>query len=104
MSKFFNQLKVYRGEVYDSKKEADYARDLYFLKLAGEIKKVSRQVKFKVNIKSHHICNYIADFVVTTKKGIKEIHEVKGFKTKDFKLKWKLIEAIYGSKYKMILI
>ena len=43
-----------------------------------------------------HLTNYFIDFVVQENDGTESYVEVKGFETKEFKLKWKLLEAIYG--------
>ena len=103
-NKYGNTRKVYGGQVYDSKKESRQAQELDLLIKAHEIKGYERQVRFSIDVNGYHICNYIADFVIENLDGSKEILEVKGFATEIFRLKWKLIEALYGDTYKMVLI
>lgn len=103
-NKYGAKKTVYGGLKYDSKKEAGYARDLDKLIKAKEIRSYEQQVRFSIDVGGKHICNYIADFVVTSRDGSREIHEVKGFATEIFRLKWKLMEALYGKEYKLVLI
>ena len=103
-SKYGNKTKVYGGLSYDSKKEARYAQDLELRQKAGEIKEITPQFRMSIDVGGYHICNYIADFMVVLSDGSREIHEVKGWATEIFRIKWKLIEAIYGEEYKLILI
>lgn len=103
-SKYGAKKSTFKGEVYHSKKEAGYARDLDLLKKAGEIKDYQRQVRFSIDFGRYHICNYYADFVVEMNDGSKEIHECKGFQTEVFRLKWKLMEVIYSKDYKLVMI
>lgn len=102
--KYGNETKQYNGITYDSKAEARYARDLDLLKKAGEIKEWEGQHRLSLDVNGYHICNYIVDFKVTNKDGEIELHEVKGFRTAVFNLKWKLTEALYSDKYKLVLI
>lgn len=103
-NKYGAKKKVFNNEIYDSKKEAGYAQDLELLKKGKVIKDYERQVTFHININGYPICGYRADFVVYNIDGSKEIHEVKGFATEIFRIKWKLMEAIYGEEYKLVLI
>jgi hypothetical protein len=102
-SKFNNKKTVFNGLVYDSKFEAGYAGELALRLKVKEIKKIERQVRIPLDVNGFHICSYIADFVVTNKDGSKEIHETKGFATEVFRLKWKLLEALYP-EYTLVLI
>ena len=103
-SKYGNKTKVYNGLQYDSKAEARYAQELQLRQKAGEIKEITPQFRLSLDVNGFHICNYIADFMVVLRDGSMEIHEVKGFYTDIFRMKWKLTEALYGDKYKLILI
>lgn len=102
--KYGNKKTEYNGRFFDSKREASYAQDLDLLKRAGEIKEWTPQFKLSMDVNGHHITNYFVDFHIIDKSGKEEIHEVKGFETKEWKLKWKLCEAIFGEKYKLVLI
>lgn len=103
-SKYGAQKKEYNGIYYHSKKEAGYAQELDLLKKAGEIQEWSGQVRLSLDVNGYHICNYVVDFMVINKDGEKELHEVKGFETDTWRLKWKLAEAIYGKQYRLVVI
>lgn len=92
-NKFHNKRTTYGGNKFDSKGEASYAEELDWRIKAGEIQGYERQVKIELKVNGVLICNYYADFVVTDKHGAKEIHEYKGFLTKDFTIKWRLLDA-----------
>lgn len=59
---------------------------------------VEYQVPFKVTVRNSHICKYLLDFRVTYADDHIEHHDVKGYATEVYKLKKKLVEAIYGIK------
>ena len=86
--------------VYDSKFEASYANDLHLLKKAKHIKDYEPQVKLPLNINGYNIGSYTADFIVHHLDGSKEIVETKGYATPVFRLRWKIVEALYQDKYK----
>jgi hypothetical protein len=93
--KFNNIPKRYGGKTYQSTLEANYAAHLDLLKRVKEIQSYEQQKVFRLDINGHHIANYIADFVVIGKHGREEIHEVKGIELAPFKLKWKMMKALY---------
>lgn len=103
-SKYGNQTREYNGRTYDSKLEARYAQDLDLLKKAKQIKDWEGQYRIKLDVNGYHICNYIVDFKVTMPDGSIELHEVKGFRTSTWELKWKLTEALFGKEYKLVVI
>lgn len=94
-SKFNNKSTVYKGIRYDSIKEAEYAKTLDLRILAGEVKEWTRQFKISLDLNGVHITNYFIDFRVTMADGSIEYHEVKGFETEVWRLKWLLSTAIY---------
>lgn len=102
--KYNNQSKEYNGHLYHSKKEAEYARDLDLLIRAGEILEWKPQFKLSLDVNGYHICNYYVDFWVLPSGGGEELHEVKGFETDVWRMKWKLTEALYSDKYKLVVI
>lgn len=96
--KYNNQKTIVDGIEFDSKKEADYYIHLKLLKKAGEIRDIGLQQRFvlqpgfeKNGVKYQPI-TYIADFVITNNDGTTEVIDVKGFETKEFKIKKKLFE------------
>jgi hypothetical protein len=93
-NKYGAKKSSYNGMKFDSKGEAGYCEQLDWRIKAGEIQGYERQVKIELKVNGVLICNYYADFVVTDKYGAKEVHEYKGFLTKDFQLKWRLLQAL----------
>lgn len=93
-SKFGAKKQVTGGRRYDSKKEAGHAEKLEILRLAKEIKEYVPQFPLILKVNGRKICGYKMDFKVTLPDGTIELHEVKGFSTYDWTLKWKLLEAI----------
>ena len=102
-NKYGNKTAIYKETRYDSQKEANYAAQLDWRKKAGEIAEIKKQHKLSIDIDGVHICNYYVDFMVTYPDGRIEYHEVKGFATAEWMLKWKLAQVIYG-KEKFVLI
>lgn len=100
--KYGNRKISVNGFVFDSKREAKRFSELLLLLKAGEISNLQRQVKFelvpsqKVNGKViERPVHYIADFVY--QEGDKTIVEdTKGFKTKDYIIKRKLMLYKHG--------
>jgi len=89
------------GTRFDSKKEAEYYQELLLRIKAGEIKSITLQPEyvlqeaFRKNGKHHRAIKFRADFEVLYPDGKIEIIDVKGYKTKEFKIKQKLFEAKY---------
>jgi hypothetical protein len=97
-SKYHSQWTEYKGVKYQSKREARYAADLDLLVKAKEIKGWRRQVSFDLIVNSVNICKYVVDFEVEFANGQKEFHEVKGFSTDLFRLKFALFQALYPNQ------
>lgn len=99
-SKYGNLKTEYGGYVYMSKKEANYAMQLDYMKkatkLADRVSHYNRQVPFQITVNGKKICKYLADFEVFYVDGRKEIVDVKGVRTNVYTLKKKLVEAQYG--------
>lgn len=95
-SKYKNKSAESGGKIYDSKMEARYAEKLEWRKKAGEIKEIIPQFCLRLDLNGKHICKYYVDFKVVYPDGKEEFHEVKGFETDVWKLKWKMALAIYG--------
>lgn len=100
-SKYGARKTEYNGVIYDSKREAEYARDLDLMKGAGIISDYERQPvfllqkRFMHNRKIIRPIRYIADFKVTYPDGRVEVIDVKGFKTPEFKIKQKMFYFNY---------
>lgn len=101
--KFGNDASTYKGIRYHSKREAEYARELDFRILAGELKEVRRQVPIDLIVNGHKICTYTIDFVEIDHKGNEMWTEVKGYPTPEWRLKWKLFDALYPDREKQVI-
>jgi hypothetical protein len=84
----------YKGTIYDSKFEANYAAELDLLQKAGEIIRWERQVKLPLTVNGYVVCDYWIDFIAY-REGETEYIECKGYPTPVWKLKWRLFEALY---------
>jgi hypothetical protein len=93
-----NKYRAVKTEVdgyrFDSRKEAARYQELKLLEKAGEISNLELQVKFSLDIEGHHICNYIADFCYD-EKGQVIVEDSKGVRTPVFRIKAKLMWALY---------
>lgn len=116
-NKYYSRKVTIDGVTFDSQKEARRFRELCLLEKAGKITNLQRQVKFEL-IPSQRIdgkvveraCTYVADFVYETpiyfgktiigKKAI--VEDTKGFKTKDYIIKRKLMLHVHGIKIQEI--
>lgn len=102
MRKGFNKYRAKKTEyneiLYDSKKEAEFARklDLTRKSIGNTIIDIQRQIPFEIKVNGVKICKYVLDFLVKHQDGSIEYIDVKGFKTPVYRLKKKLVEAIYG--------
>ena len=93
------------GFKFDSKWEAERYGQLSSMSLAGIVKDLQRQIKYDIVINDQKICRYIADFVyiLVNEDGSEEkiVEDAKGMQTSDFKLKKKLMEAVFNIKIKI---
>ncbi len=95
MNKYRNKPTIYRGRRYASIAEAEYAMNLDWKVIAGEVIRWTPQVKIPLVVHDTKICDYIIDFLVVDKNGKELFVEVKGVETKDWKIKWKLAHVLY---------
>lgn len=87
------------GITHASKKEAKRWADLQLLQKAGRIRDLERQVVFDLKVNGNKVCKYIADFVYTEYEHGQwspVVEDAKGWPTPVYKLKRKLMKAIYG--------
>lgn len=102
-NKFKAVRQTYNGRSYHSKKEAQYAAELDWLKKAKQIKEITPQFKISIDVNDEHITNYFMDFKVVLPDGRIEMHEVKGAETDTWRIKWRLAKAL-NPDWKFILI
>ena len=95
-SKYRNKPVMHNGVRFDSKAELKRWIELDLMERAGMITYLSRQVRYKLSVCGLHICTYVADFVYTDQSHAKVVEDVKGFRTKEYAIKKKLMKALYG--------
>ena len=93
-SKYGNTPTHINGFRFDSKKEATRYLVLADMARHGEITKLALQPRFPVKIEGRKICTYVADFQYL-KDGKLVVEDVKGMRTQVYKLKKKMVEALY---------
>ena len=96
MSKYHAVKTEVDGYVFASKAEANRYSQLKLMEMAGEISYLELQPKFPIVVNGVKICTYIADFRYLYCGTNQIIEDVKGMKTPVYKLKKRLVEALYG--------
>ena len=108
MTKYKSRKVTVNGVVFDSRKEANRWCELALLQKAGQVTDLQRQVKYEL-IPSQRIdgkvaeraCTYVADFVYR-ENGKTVVEDTKGFKTKDYIIKRKLMLWVHGIRVKEV--
>ena len=97
MSKYRNKRVTLDGYRFDSQAEARRYQELRLLHQAGEIEELLVHPKFKLVVNGVLICTYTADFQYR-ENGEKVVEDVKSKPTitYSYKLKKKLMKAVYG--------
>lgn len=122
MNKYRAQKCIVNGITFDSRKEGNRYQELLLLIRAGAIQNLRRQVKYvlipaqyetyeRYGKKGQRLkdgrrvlekeCTYVADFVYE-ENGKEIVEDTKGFKTKDYILKRKLMLYIHGIRIKEV--
>ena len=98
-SKYFNEPVVYDGRRFASKAEGSRYLALKTVETLGQIHELRCQVRFPFVINRVKIGAYVADFVyLEAFTGRLIVEDVKGYRTREYKLKAKLMLAIHGIK------
>lgn len=100
MRKYRNIKTVVGEKTFDSRKEANRYGILKIMEKQGMISELRCQVPFKLIVGGLLICTYKADFVYQM-EGKEVVEDVKGFVTKEFKLKQKLMKALFDIDIKI---
>ena len=96
-SKFNNKKTIIDEIEFHSEREAKYYKKLKILLKAGEIGLLEMQVPYELNPGGSYSYKYIADFVFfDSKTGEKNVVDVKGFRTKEYIRKRRLMKKVYG--------
>lgn len=115
MNKYRNKKVIVDGISFDSKKEARYYLLFREMEKKGEIFDLRLQVRYEIipSVWKEEICylktktktirrcvqkavHYIADFVYTDKDGNECVIDAKGYRTKEYLLKKKIMLAYKG--------
>ncbi len=87
------------GRTFDSKREATRWSQLCLLQLAGKVRNLEPQVEYPVVVNGVSVCSYFADFrYFDCEKRKWVVEDAKGVRTAVYKLKKRLVEALYGIK------
>lgn len=108
MTKYKSRKVTVGGKVFDSRKEYVRYCELLLLQKAGDISDLQTQVKFELIPSQKEFgkvveraCTYVADFVYEY-DGKKVVEDTKGFKTKDYIIKRKLMLWVHGIRIKEV--
>ena len=82
------------------RQEKERYEELLWLEKAGEIADLESHPRFSLDVNGVHICDYIADEVFFEGEQ-RVVVDVKGVETAEFKLKAKLMLAIYGIEVRL---
>ena len=95
MTKYHAVKTVIDGIRFDSKAEAARYNTLKLLERNGDISTLMVHPVYPLEVNGQKIGKYIADFVYW-ENGREVVEDVKGVKTPTYRLKAKLVKAIYG--------
>jgi len=94
-SKYHAKKTTVDGIAFASKGEASRYQMLKLEQQVGAISNLRLQVPYPCTVNDRPICTYIADFVYI-RDGAEVVEDFKGFRTPEYKLKKKLVEALHG--------
>jgi hypothetical protein len=99
--KYNNIPSICEGVKFASKGEAKRYRELLLLKAAGEIDDLQLQVKYPLIVNGTRVAFYVADFTYN-QNGSQVIEDFKGVSTAIFRLKWKILQAMFAEDKNII--
>lgn len=95
--KYGNKFQEVDGIRFHSKHEAGEYLKLKALEKGGLIRDLVLQKPFKLQVNGVLICTYIADFVYYDVKAQQTVvADAKGYRTREYVIKKRLMQAIYG--------
>lgn len=89
------------GLEFASQKEARRYQALLILERAGQIRDMELQPRFPCRVNDLLVCTYVADFRYI-EDDLSVVEDVKGMKTDVYRIKAKLVKALYGFTIKEI--
>ena len=102
-SKYRNIRTVVDGHKFASKAEARRYGELKLLEKSKSIFNLYLQRPFYITIHGVHVCTYICDFSYTEMpSGAYVVEDVKGVRTAAYRIKAKLMRAVYGITIKEV--
>lgn len=105
-SKFNNRpLRCKAGSMHQSTSEARRCDELHLMQSGGLIRELIAhpQVRFRLDVDGHHICDYLADFVYfDNERNCEVVEDVKGHQTEVSKFKLKLMAAVHGVNVELV--
>ena len=99
VSKFGNkQTAASDGTVFTSKRECKRYEELSLLQRMGKIRALATQVPYELIPKQagERACSYVADFTYLDEQNFFHVEDTKGFRTRDYIIKRKLLNWIHG--------
>lgn len=95
-SKYRAQPTTVDGVRFASKREANRDGELHNLQRAGLISDLQRQQAFPLKVNGYLVATYVADWTYRDAAGNIVVEDAKGFSTKEFILKSRLLKALTG--------
>lgn len=98
-NKYGAQPTVVDGIRFASKREARRWQELKLLEKGKQISGLRRQLRYPLEVYGELIATYVADFVyypTPHDSPVVVVEDTKGVRTPEYKLKAKLMKAIYG--------
>jgi len=99
--KYRNKKCEYMGIKFDSLGERDRYIYLKSMESQGIIEELTLQPVFRINVHGVKICDYRGDFRYFH-NGAEVIEDFKGIETPVFKLKKKLVLAVFGKEIRIV--
>lgn len=97
MTKYHAKPQIVDGVRFASKREAKRYHDLKMMERGGEIVGLELQPKYPLIVNKHKLGAYYGDFRYRdTATGDLIVEDVKGVRTPLYRLKAKLVKALYG--------
>ena len=93
--KYGNRRTVVDGVAFASAAEARRWQELRLLEQAGQISELQRQPRYPLDVARERVGVYVGDFWYV-RKDRPTIEDVKGVRTPLYRLKAKLVHALYG--------
>lgn len=94
-SKYGNQSTTVDNLRFASQLEANRYRELKLLLKIGRIGNLVMQKRFLLSVNGELICTYVADFSYS-ENGKEVVEDCKGFETREYKIKRRLMKAVLG--------